>query len=181
MSLYERFLLLNMFRMLLRSSSGADDCMWVYCSVSVCTGVLVRFGRSRVVSECRLEYWWFACVGWSGRGLTCTQIPPYSSRTVPIHQYTPKQSNTHSHSRQLLRMNVITFETCWAIKNFHKVTSSWFNLFNKYSIILTYCFTVTEYKYIPYKWSTTLPDSRKTVVYVTCWILKCFNSWECVM
>jgi hypothetical protein len=56
MSLYESFLLLNMFRMLLHSSSGADDCMWVYCSVSVCTGVLVRFGWSRVLSECRLEH-----------------------------------------------------------------------------------------------------------------------------
>ena len=31
MSLYESFLLLNMFRMLLHSSSGAGDCMWVYC------------------------------------------------------------------------------------------------------------------------------------------------------
>ena len=30
--------------------------MWVYCSVSVCTGVLVRFGWSRVVSGCRLEH-----------------------------------------------------------------------------------------------------------------------------
>jgi len=40
------FLLLNMFRMLLHSSSGAGDCMWVYCSVLVCTGVLVRFGWS---------------------------------------------------------------------------------------------------------------------------------------
>jgi len=29
-----------------------------------------------------------------------------------------------------MRMNVITFETRWAIKNSHKVTSSWFNLFN---------------------------------------------------
>ena len=56
MSLYESILLLNMFRMLLHSSSGADDCMWVYCSVSVCTGVLVRFGWSRAVSECRLEH-----------------------------------------------------------------------------------------------------------------------------
>ena len=37
--------------------------------VSVCTGVLVRFGWSRVVSECRLERYWFVCVGWSGRGL----------------------------------------------------------------------------------------------------------------
>ena len=56
MSLYESFLLLNVFRMLSLSSSGADDCMWVYCSVSVCTGVLVRFGWSRVVSECRLVH-----------------------------------------------------------------------------------------------------------------------------
>ena len=57
MSLYESFLLLNMFRMLLHSSSGAGDCMWVYRSVSVCAGVLVRFGWSRVVSECRLEHY----------------------------------------------------------------------------------------------------------------------------
>jgi len=63
---------------------------------------------------------------------TCSnhRIPPYSSRTAPIHQYTPKQSSTPTHSHQILRMNVITFETCWAIKSFHKMTSSWFNLFN---------------------------------------------------
>jgi hypothetical protein len=35
MSLYESFLLLNMFRILLHSSSGAGDCMWVYCSVLI--------------------------------------------------------------------------------------------------------------------------------------------------
>ena len=61
---------------------------------------------------------------------TCIRIPPYSSRTAPIQQYTPKQSNTPTYSRQLLRMSVIALETCWAIKNFHKMTSSWFNLFN---------------------------------------------------
>ena len=38
---------------------------------------------------------------------------------------------TCTHSRQFLRMNVIAFETCWVIKNFHKLTSSWFNLFNQ--------------------------------------------------
>ena len=65
------------------------------------------------------------------RAPTCIPIPPYSSRTAPIHQYTPKQSSAPTDSHQLLRMNVIAFETCWAIKNFHKVTSSWFNLFNK--------------------------------------------------
>ena len=56
MSLYESFLLLNMFRMLSHSSSGAGDCMWVFCCVWVCTGVLVRFGWSRVVSEWRLQH-----------------------------------------------------------------------------------------------------------------------------
>ena len=35
MSLCETFLLLNMFRLLLHSSSGAGDCMWVYCSVMI--------------------------------------------------------------------------------------------------------------------------------------------------
>jgi len=100
--------------MLLHSSSGAGECMWVYCCVmidvyalascllvsvylwvywfvacyynvpwmcsivlrkgyhvpvSVCTGVLVRFSWSRVVSECRLVHYWFVHVGWSGWGL----------------------------------------------------------------------------------------------------------------
>jgi len=30
--------------------------MWVFCCVWVCTGVLVRFGWSRVVSEWRLQH-----------------------------------------------------------------------------------------------------------------------------
>ena len=34
-TLWKFFLLLNMFRMLLHSSSGAGDCMWVYCSVMI--------------------------------------------------------------------------------------------------------------------------------------------------
>ena len=107
MSLYESFLLLNMFGVLLHSSSGAGDYMWVCCSVmidvyalascllvsvylwvywcvacyyvpwicsivvykrchipvSVCTGVFVQFSWSRVVSECRLEHYWFVRVG----------------------------------------------------------------------------------------------------------------------
>ena len=64
MSLYESFVLLNMFRMLLHSSSGVGDYLCVSCSVSVCTDVLVRFGWSRVVSVgCRLEHYWFVCGG----------------------------------------------------------------------------------------------------------------------
>jgi len=75
----------------------------------------VRFGWSRVVSECRLEHY--------------VLQPAFGYHPTPVHQYTPKHSSTPTYSRQLLRMNVITFETCWAIKNFQKLTSSWFNLF----------------------------------------------------
>ena len=78
-----------------------------------------------------LVYWcgsaglgWYPNAGWS--------------TSAPIHQYTPKQNNTPTYSRRLLRMNVITLETCLAMKNVHKVTSSWFNLFNKNNTILFY-------------------------------------------
>jgi len=45
--------------------------------------------------------------------------------TLWKHQYisTYRNRTTHLHSRRLLRMNVTTFETCWAIKNFHQVGS----------------------------------------------------------
>ena len=45
-----------MFRMLVHSSSGACDCVWVYCSGSMCVGVTVWFGWSGLVSLCRLRY-----------------------------------------------------------------------------------------------------------------------------
>ena len=64
-----------------------------------------------ILLRCRLEHY---------SAPTCIRIPPYSSRTAPIHQYTPKHSSTPTYSRRLLRMNVITFETCWAIKTFIK-------------------------------------------------------------
>jgi len=82
--------------------------------------------RYIVLFRCVLVYWLSAP--------TCIRIPPYSSRTAPIHQYTPKQNNTPTYSRRLLRMNVITFETCWAIKTFvkwHLVGSIYSTSWNK--------------------------------------------------
>ena len=38
------------------SSSGASDCVWVYCSGSMCVGVTVWFGWGGVVSICRLGH-----------------------------------------------------------------------------------------------------------------------------
>ena len=110
-------------------------CKSYHVPVSVCTGVLVRFGWSRVVSGCRLERYWFVCVGWSGRGLMASWnnglVSPHSvTNKTLMHKHLSLQSSIPTDSHQLLRMNVIAFETCCAIKNFHKVTSSWFSLFN---------------------------------------------------
>jgi len=38
------------------SSLGACDCVWVYCSGSMCVGVTVWFGWGGVVSLCRLRH-----------------------------------------------------------------------------------------------------------------------------
>ena len=43
--------------MLVHSSWGACDCVWVYCSGSMCGGVKVWFGWGGVVSLCRLKHW----------------------------------------------------------------------------------------------------------------------------
>ena len=54
------YLMLNMFRMLIRPSSAACDLFvelfhGLYCSGSMCVGVTVWFGWGGVVSLCRLK------------------------------------------------------------------------------------------------------------------------------
>jgi hypothetical protein len=53
----------------------------------------------------------------------------YQTNKTLMHKHLPLQTSTHTYSRQLLSMNLVAFETCWEIINFHKVTSSTFNLF----------------------------------------------------
>ena len=55
MSLGLFYFLFNVFRMLVHSSSGACDCVWVYCSGSMCVGVTVWFGWGGVVSPTHIE------------------------------------------------------------------------------------------------------------------------------
>ena len=55
------YLMLNMFRMLIHSSSGTCDLFVVlfhgfYCSGSMCVGVTLWFGWGGVVSLCRLKH-----------------------------------------------------------------------------------------------------------------------------
>jgi len=79
----------------------------LYCSGSMCVGVTVWFGWGGVVSLCRLKHF----------TLTPTHIEP--------EQYNPRIKSTTS--RKLLKMNVLTFETCWAVNSeiIKQVTSSW--------------------------------------------------------
>jgi len=88
-----------MFRMLIHPSSGACDLFdelfhGLYCSGSMCVGVTLWFGWGGVVSGCRLK----------------------QSFSL-LHQHTSNQSNTtheitNQISRNLLRMDVLTSETC---------------------------------------------------------------------
>ena len=55
------YLMLNMFPMLIHSSSGACDLFvelfhGLYCSGSMCVGVTLWFGCGGVVSVCRLRH-----------------------------------------------------------------------------------------------------------------------------
>ena len=89
LALLFHYLILNMFRMLIHPSSGTCDLFvelfhGLYCSGSMCVGVTLWFGWGGVVSICR---------------------------------HTSKQSNTTHEitqqiSRKLLRMDVLTSETC---------------------------------------------------------------------
>jgi len=63
------------------------------------------------------------------------ELPHHPSRTTPQHQHISNQSNTTHEitqqiSRKLLRMDELTFETCWALNNeiIKRLTSS--SLFN---------------------------------------------------
>jgi len=102
------YFMLNMFRMLIQPSSGACDLFdelfqGLYCSDSMCVGVTVLFGWGGVVSVCRLKH--------------CIRIPHHPSQTTTSHQHTSNLNNTTHEitkqiSRKLLRMDVLTSETC---------------------------------------------------------------------
>jgi len=90
LALLFHYLMLNMFRMLVHPSSGACDLFvelfhGLYCSGSMCVGVTVWFGWGGVVSGCRLK---------------------------PASQSNITHEITQQISHKLLRMDVLTFETC---------------------------------------------------------------------
>ena len=85
------YLMLNMFRVLIHPSSGACDLFvelfhGLYCSGTMCVGVTLWFGWGGVVSGRRLQ--------------------PASYQSNTTHEITQQIS------RKLLRMDVLTPETC---------------------------------------------------------------------
>jgi hypothetical protein len=114
----------------------------LYCSGTMCVGFTVWFGRGGVV--------WYPDAGWStSSDSACIRIPHHPSRTTPWHQHTSNQSNitheiTQQINRKLLKMDVLTFETCWALNNeiIKRVTSSWsifIHLFKSFFFLLCIC------------------------------------------
>jgi len=112
LALLLHYLMFNMFRVLIHPSSGACDLFvelfhGLYCSGTMCVGVTLWFGWGGVVSLA---------------GFSLLRIQ---------HQHTSYQSNTTHEitqqiSRKLLRMDVLTPETCWTNNEVIKqVTSSW--------------------------------------------------------
>ena len=93
----------------------------LYCSGSMCVGVTVWFGWGGVVSLCRLKL----CFS-----LHKDTTPPQPNHTVTPTHIEPEQYNTWNKStisRKLLKMDVLTFETCWAVNSekIKQVISSW--------------------------------------------------------
>jgi hypothetical protein len=93
----------------------------LYCSGSMCVGVTVWFGWGGVVSLCRLKH----CFS-----LHKDNTPPQPNHTVTPTHIEPEQYNKWNKStliRKLLKMDVLTFETCWAVNSeiIKQVTSSW--------------------------------------------------------
>jgi hypothetical protein len=111
LALLLHYLLLNMFRMLVNPSSGTCDVFvdlfyGLYCSGSLCVVVTVWFGWGGLVSLCRLQH--------------------TSNQSNTTHEITQQIS------RKLLKMDLLTFETCWSLNNekkskWHQVGLSLFN------------------------------------------------------
>jgi len=83
------------------------------------------------VCWCDVVVW----LGWCGIRMqteACIRIPHHPNQTTTSHQHTSYQKNTTHEitqqiSRKLLRTDVLTSETCWALNNeiIKQVTSSW--------------------------------------------------------
>jgi len=107
------YLLLNMFQTLIRPSSGACDYLLLCVGwLEACWCYVAGLAVGDVVSECRLNHFWFTS------GSACTRITHHQQK-IPLHNTSTPQVSLHkaASSRKLLKMDVLTSETCWAVDN----------------------------------------------------------------
>ena len=95
-----------------------------------------------IIRSSRLLCWFphWLCRSWFEQAQLCLSLPPghYSSLTEPYLQHTANQErhdqcgNQH-HSRELLMMDIVMLETCWAYKKYNKISSGIYMIF--YSLV----------------------------------------------
>ena len=121
--LYYVNLLLNMFRMLIHPSSGACDYFVRYCvgCIVLTWGVLV------LCSE--IGCWWCG-IRWCG-----SQSRYITPTRLKSAQYS--LNNNAQSSRKLLKMDILTSETCWAVK--------WHNKASVIKLVYLYSNTKSEF------------------------------------
>ena len=99
--------------------------------------------------SCVILLWFDVCWYY---GVVCFSLhkdttPPQPNHTVTPTHIEPEQYNTWNESaisRKLLKMDALTFETCWAINNeiIKRMTSSW-------SIVIQHWSTCNEFNWFP--------------------------------
>ena len=150
LALLFHYLMLNMFRMLVHPSSGACNLFVVlfhvlYCSGSMCVGVTM----------------WYPYTGWS----TASTPPQPNHNVTPIHieleQYNTWNKSTIS--RKLLKIDVLTLETCWAVNSeiIKQMTSSWY-IFIELSRWCTVQWTKDNLHFIRCQWRRFLIKRNST-------------------
>ena len=119
------------------------------------------------VCWCYIVVW----LGWCGilmQSSACTQIPHHNTNTQSNQSNTTHEI-TQQISRKLLRMDVLTSETCWALNNeiIKQMTSSWSVFIQLYSLIVYklvqhYAKTGTVKLYSDMFWWWPPPSSGQT-------------------
>jgi hypothetical protein len=121
LALLFHYLLLKVFRMLVYSASGASDLLRIYfmCCITLVRCVLVL--RCGILMQ--------------AEALQCFSLHKDTTPPQPNHTVTPTHIETEQYntwnkstiSRKLLKMDVLTFETCSAVNSeiIKQVTSSW--------------------------------------------------------
>ena len=108
---YFTYYVLNMFRTLIYPSSGACDCVGELPHRSSCSQFVVC--GSFWCSFCRLK--------------PAKRTPPNTSRAKSSNTQRNENKTTdvviHQHSRNLLKMDILMSETCWARNKWNKMAS----------------------------------------------------------